>query len=432
MKVCIITFGCKVNQYESEAMYQTLCDVGHTRCDNSGEADAVVFNSCAVTAESTRKLRQCLRKVKSTNPRTVLAVVGCIPQAFPDELEQFSDVDIVLGNFNKKDIVLYLDAFCSGSTSRHRIVNIDKHGSLSFEETASAVLQRRARAFLKIEDGCDRYCSYCVIPYTRGEVRSKSLHAIYQEAINLSKNGYKEIVLVGINLSSYGKDIGSDLGEAVKTVAKAEGIERIRLSSLEPDLVNEEMLLKFKKIGDKFCPHFHLSLQSGSNRILKAMKRRYCKDEYVNIANKIKIMFKNAQITTDIIVGFPGETEQDFRETLQVIGEVGFLKVHVFPYSARAGTDAAKMSNQIRKSVKSERVRAVMLQSQKQTKLILNKYLGFIVYVLYEKQKSDNFFEGYSQNYILIATQSKENIEGQILPTKITKCEVGFCIGELV
>lgn len=431
MKVYILTFGCKVNHYESDAIYQLLDKTEYIKSNNEQEADIIIFNSCAVTSESNRKLRQCINRIKKINPKCITMLIGCIPQAFPDRLDQFDDIDIILGNFNKNNLNIYLYEFLKDQ-QKIKIRDIKKYNQPNFEKFPLVCCSERTRAFLKIEDGCNRYCSYCIIPYARGSIRSKTISDIYFEAHQLAYNGYKEIVLVGINLASYGIDINSNLQKAVNVLCEIKGIERIRLGSLEPDMINDNMILEFYNLGKKFCHQFHLPLQSGSDKVLKSMRRRYSVSNYIEVVSKIRNKFEDAEITTDIMVGFPGESEEDFNKSLKIIKQVGFLKVHVFPYSPRPGTVAAQMKNQITKNIKSSRVKTIIKEGKRQSQIVLNKYIGKCVYVLYESRKQGDFFEGYTSNYLLVVSKSSDNIKGKILLTLIEKCEEEVCVGKII
>lgn len=426
MKVCIVTFGCKVNQYDSEAVLEMLTEEGYIKVNTIFEADIVIFNSCAVTAESVKKLKKSLNFVRNNNKNAIVVLMGCVPQAFPEFRDSFKNVDIFIGNSNKNKIGEILKNFIE---QRKRIVCVEPFGSVS-ENFFVSEFSDRTRAFLKIEDGCNRFCSYCIIPYARGKIRSKPINEIISEVYTLAKNGYKEITFVGINLSSYGIDIGTNLDEILKMVALVPGIERIRLGSLEPDLVTEEFLIKLSE-NPKFCPQFHLSLQSGSNKILKSMHRLYTKEDYINITKKIAMLFKNSTITTDLIVGFPGESEEDFNDSIEMIKKIGFLKVHVFPYSARSGTLAAGMPNQIPKNVKLLRVKKAIAEAERQKGIILNNFIGKRLSVLYENTKQGKWYEGYTSNYILVKAVSDTDIRGKIIDTYIESCEKNYCIGKL-
>lgn len=426
MTFCTITFGCKVNQCESENIAEAMIKNGFEFEKNTNSAEIIIINSCSVTAESDRKLRQTLHKIKRKNQDCIVVLTGCMPQADTSAAEKLENIDIIIGNAKKNSIPQAIKNFLK---NKSKIIDVTPINKLKvFEKSTVNYSPKRSRAFLKIEDGCNRFCSYCIIPYARGPVRSKPLEEIKYDAENLSKNGYKEIVLVGINLSSYGMDFDANLYDAVKIVSNQENINQVRLSSLEPDLMTIDIIKKLSTIP-KLCPQFHLSLQSGSNNILKSMRRRYTREEYLNLVNILRKYFKNATFTTDIMVGFPGETENDFEDTLKLITEAKFLKVHVFPYSRRPGTLADKMENQISKNTKSERIKKIIELSNKVTEKVLSEFLNISMPVLYEAIDSNGFYEGYTPNYILVKTCSEHDIRGKILETKLESINGNFFKG---
>ncbi len=429
MKFNIVTFGCKVNYYESESMNQMMLESGYELSESFTDSDIVIINSCTVTAESDRKIRQLINKVKRNNKNCIVVLAGCIPQAFPQRFDYFNDVDIVIGNSNKNKISKMISNFIKNKNKLIDIKNYDNNSK--FENLSVNKFQGHTRAFMKIEDGCNRFCSYCIIPYSRGRVRSRKIEDIIDEAKKLSNNGYKEIVLVGINLSCYGSDIGKNLCDAVEAVCNIDGIERVRLGSLEPELINLDVIRRLSN-QKKFCPQFHLSLQSGCNKTLKDMNRHYSSEEYFKITEMIRKSFKDAMITTDVMVGFPGETEEDFNESVDFVSKVRFLKVHVFPYSVRPGTRAAKFNNQVDNSVKKQRAKKMIEITNEISKKIISENINRIYQVLYERCIGNNVYEGYTNNYILIKTYSEENIKGKILDTRILSQENEYCKGEIV
>lgn len=425
----IITFGCKVNQCESENISSGMTKNGFKFVESFENTDVVIVNSCTVTSESDRKLRQTISKIKRVNPKCTIVLSGCMPQAEPEFAKKLENVDIIVGNTNKFHIPKILKEYFTKHQKLFDVLPIKD--ITEFESTDINYKPNRSRAFLKIEDGCNRFCSYCIIPYARGKIRSKPLENIKTDAYNLAKNGYKEIVLVGINLSSYGVDLGCDLPDAVEAVSEFDGIKRVRLSSLEPDLMTDDIIDKLSKIP-KLCPQFHLALQSGSDNILKSMRRLYTSEDFISIVQKLKEKFKNATFTTDIMVGFPGETEENFKDTLNLIEKIGFLKVHVFPYSRRPGTLAANMENQISKALKAQRVKKVIEISKKNAKLVLESFLGKEFEVLYETKDENGYFEGYTSNYIPVKVMNDADIRGKLLHTKLLEYKQNFCFGVLV
>ena len=397
MKVFFHTLGCKVNRYETEKMTEQLASIGFTLTEDSKSADLIVVNSCTVTAESDRKTRQLTRRYKRLNEKAVILLTGCMPQAFPTDAESLP-ADIILGNGSDRDVVSAIESYLK---NHNRIINISPHkkGEM-FENGVLESFSERTRAYMKIEDGCDRGCTYCIIPKARGRVRSRSLLDIKSEAENLAKNGFSEIVLVGINLSSYGKDLNLTLADAVKTVAAVSGVERVRLGSLEPDLTDHILLAKLKEIKE-FCPQFHLSLQSGSEATLKRMNRLYTAEEYYALTEKIKKIWSNGSITTDIMVGFVGESDEEFNESLEFAKKVGFLKAHIFPYSVREGTFAANMDKKLRvaEDIKNRRAAIMAEECDRVSFELLTALKGETRSVLFERFDGE-YSHGYSEDYI--------------------------------
>ena len=406
MTVSFYTLGCKVNQYETESMKNILLNNGFELSENG---DIAIVNSCTVTAESDRKTRQLLNKIRKLNPNVILVLTGCMPQAHPEKAAEFN-ADIVIGNTSRRDILKSIMAYLK---NKEKLVDLPKHeNDEEFFESPIESFSEKTRAFMKIEDGCNRACTYCIIPKARGRVRSRKLEDIKAEAEVLAKRGYKEIVLTGINLSSY--EFG--LENAVKMVANTNGIERVRLGSLEPDLMTNELLKALSDIPE-FCPNFHLSLQAGCNNTLKRMNRLYTKEEYANLVKQIFEIFENPSITTDVMVGFAGETENDFLESLNFVEDIEFAHVHIFPYSIREGTFAEKFKDQITKNEKSRRVK-LMEEAAKKAALKFNtKQIGKTLPVLIE---SDN--TGYTENYVKVTVLEKAN-EGEILKIEISSAD---------
>lgn len=428
MKVAFYTLGCKVNQYETEAMREAFVSAGHTAVPDSAPFDTIVINSCTVTAESDRKTRQALRRFRRENPDAIIILTGCMVQAFSDEAKALCDADIVAGNTDVKKIVEYAEKFASDG---ERIFKVSEHTkSERFNTPTLSDFAERTRAYMKIEDGCDRFCTYCIIPTARGYVRSKPLGEIKSEAESLSRAGFVEIVLVGINLTSYGKGEGMNLCDAVDAVCSVDGIKRVRLGSLEPDHMSDEMLKRLKA-QEKFCPQFHLSLQSGCDKTLKRMNRHYDIAFYRDLVSRIRNMFKDAAVTTDIMVGFAGETPEEFSKSLEFVRETGFAKAHVFAYSRRAGTIAYGLPSQVSRAEKAERSKKMIELSLKSESEFLNSMVGKTVMVLFETAQS-GFAEGYTENYSRVKVKSEESHCGEILNVKITCAENDCCIGEII
>ncbi len=430
MNFKIYSFGCKVNQYESEFIKQIMCSDGHSYTEIDRDAEIFIVNSCSVTAVSDSKCRKLLRRLRRENTDSIILLCGCMSQAFPRKYDNFDMCDIVIGNTSRGQIPQYIRQFL---LNRERIIDISDHDRKSeeFESCAVSNFSERTRAFVKIEDGCDRFCSYCIIPYARGRVRSKSLEDLKSEVALLASNGYTEIVLVGINLSKYGTDIGLTLSDAVECVAHQEGISRIRLGSLEPELLDEVTISRLAAC-DKFCAQFHLSLQSGCTETLKRMNRRYTSGEYAEIVNRIRRNFHNPSITTDVMVGFPGETEEEFKDSLEFVTNIGFAKVHVFPYSRRSGTVADRMPDQIQKSVKEHRAKLMSEATDRKRLEFMNSQVGTVCEVLFERPDSNGMYEGYSKNYTPVSVDTKgADISGKCFNVLITKADSERCIGEI-
>jgi threonylcarbamoyladenosine tRNA methylthiotransferase MtaB len=428
MKVSVITLGCKVNQYESQAMLNQLVSAGFTACDADEESDVVLINSCTVTSVSDHKVRQMLHRARHNNPTAVIVLSGCMPQAFPDAAAELHDADIVLGNSNRASLLPHIMQYLS---SRQRIVDIVPHEKASgFESMSVNRFYERTRAFVKIEDGCNRFCSYCIIPYARGRVRSKPIDQLKQEVEEISVNGYKEIVLTGINLPAYGQDIGLHLCDAVEAACVPAGIERVRLGSLEPEQLNEAVIARLR-LQKKLCPQFHLSLQSGCDETLKRMNRHYDTDEYRTIVKNLRAAFENAAITTDIMVGFPGETEEEFQSSLKFAKEIGFAKVHVFAYSRRPGTKANDAPDQIAQTLKEQRSHIMIEATQKTKEVFFKQQIGKTEPVLFERECAKGVYEGYTENYTPVKAHSGINICGQILPARVTEALSEYCIAEI-
>lgn len=413
----IITLGCKVNQYESEAVEELFLEKGYQR--QARNADIYVINTCTVTNMSDRKSRQMISRARRDNPDAVIAVMGCYSQVKPEEVAEINGVDIVLGSRNKESVVELCEDILQNKNVRDKIIAPSE--TKSFEELQISNQTEMTRAYLKIQDGCNMYCSYCLIPYARGNIVSRGIGDIVEETKRLAANGFKEIVLTGIHVSSFGKDFNEDISliDAIEAVAEVDGIERIRLSSMEPRHISRNFLERMKATG-KACDHFHLSLQSGSDDILKAMNRKYDTVIFKQKVNLIREVFPNAGITTDIIVGFPGETEENHKQTMSFVEEIKFSKTHLFKFSPREGTRAAKMGDQINGNIKRERLHDLEKVEEKNRIEFLEKQLDQILSVLIES-KSDfkGYSGGYSTNYLKVNV--KENIPANtIVDIKVT------------
>ncbi len=426
MKIYFYTLGCKVNQYETQEMAENFEKNGHTVVKNASVADVVVVNSCTVTAESVRKTRQAIRRFKKQNPNNIIILTGCASQAEPHIINDLPEVNILLGNKSNTKIIDALNEYLE----KHTYINMyDEHCSGDpLLSTGITRFDGHTRAFLKIQDGCDRFCSYCLIPTARGRSRSKSLNDIDKELKSLAENGYKEIVFVGINLSDYGKNTPYSLPDALELAEKYDTIQRVRLGSLEPDHITDEMIKKLSNIS-KLCPQFHISVQSGCNNVLKKMNRHYTAEEYEHLAQKLRETFKDATLTTDVLVGFPTETEDDFLTTLAFCKRIAFEKAHIFPYSVRENTVAARME-QLTNVIKDNRASRLTDVMNKIRKEYLKKQTGKTVNVLFEVHK-DGFNEGYTENYTPVKVYGDCDWQGKILKVKLNGVEDDFCLGEI-
>lgn len=425
--VATLTLGCKVNQYETEAMQELFVNEGYEIVGQSDMADVYVINTCTVTATGDKKSRQFIRRSKRLNPEALIAVVGCYSQISPEEVEAIEGVNLVLGTNNRKEIVNYLNAL-DDNGQMNKVEDIMAVNT--FEELQIDAVKDKTRAFLKIQEGCNQYCTYCIIPYARGKVRSRDLNNIINEVKRLASNGFKEVVLTGIHLGSYGLDLEEEsLIEAIEAACAVDGIERVRIGSLEPRSITDDFLKRVASIKE-FCPHFHLSLQSGSNGVLKKMKRRYTAEEYLASVQKIRSVFPEASLTTDIIVGFPTETDEEFEETYNFIQAVDFHQIHVFKYSIREGTPAALMS-QVDGKVKDVRSQRLIEKASQLEENFLNQFIGKAVDVLFESY--ENFRAvGHTKHYINVSSTVGTDITGEIKSVKITAVEGKKLVGEIV
>lgn len=423
MKAAFYTLGCKVNQYETEYMAEILKNAGMQIVSHNEDADYYIINSCTVTATADQKTRQNVRKFKRQHPNSVVILTGCMPQAFPEQASALNEADIVLSNKSNDDI---LDLINRYNVSHNRIVKIDKHQKGDeFTKCSIEHFSERIRAFVKIEDGCDRFCSYCIIPMSRGRVRSKSLDDLKNEIKMLGNNGIKEIVLVGINLSSYGKGEDFNIVDAVRICNDDENIRRVRLGSLEPDHITDEVIEGLAKY-EKFCPQFHISLQSGCDKTLKDMNRHYTADEYRQLCKKLRATFDDATITTDIMVGFNDETEEDFNTSLQFAKEIGFEKVHTFPYSERQGTVASRKGDNVPKQEKERRASVMIEETNKIRHEYFNKLIGAKEVVLFENNLGGNTYQGYTKNYVPVRMESDTDIIGKEIEVTIKSTDINL------
>lgn len=420
MKVKLYTLGCKVNQYETEEITEQLLKNGYGITLQDSEADIFVVNSCTVTAESDRKTRQLVRRLKRNFSQSTVVLTGCMPQAFPDAASALSAADIVIGNKNNITLSEKLNAYFQ---THMRQVAVEQHKSGEpFLGAPITDFHERTRAIMKIEDGCDRFCSYCIIPTARGRVRSKPIAEIEKEAQTLSAAGYRELVLVGINLSAYGKDSGERFTDAVAAACAPSGVLRVRLGSLEPDHITDEVIEALSRLP-KLCGQFHISLQSGCDRTLQRMNRHYTAAEYAALAHKLRAAFPDCTLTTDIMVGFAGETEEDFKETVAFAKEIGFEKIHVFPYSVREGTRAATFDNQIEKTVKERRAAELLEVAATLRAAFLQRQIGKTVEVLCERKTENDLHFGYTANYTPVYFESETAVPGTLCRVTLAKTD---------
>ena len=429
-KVAFCTLGCKVNQYETNAMEQKFIQAGYEIVGFTEIADIYVINTCTVTNMSDKKSRQMIRKAKQLNENAIVVAVGCYVQTAKEQLENIKELDLILGNNEKKDIVKYIEKYRKGEK---QIKYNDVLHQDEYDEYGFVTHIEQTRAIVKVQDGCDRFCSYCAIPYARGKVRSRKIENIVAEITKLAEEGIKEVVITGIHIASYGKDLKEDIGliDVLEKINEINGIQRIRLGSLEPMLINESFLKRLAKL-EKICHHFHLSLQSGCDETLKRMNRRYTTEEFRNVIRLLRNTYDDVILTTDIIVGFPGETENEFERTYEFLKEINFYKMHVFKYSRRDGTKAATMPNQIAPNIQEERSKKLIILSNKNQQIYNESYVGKTVQVLFE-EASKGYIKGHTQNYLVV--NIKEDIEkfhNQIVPVKITSILGEELIGNTV
>ena len=421
-KAALHNLGCKVNAYETEAMQHLLEEAGYEIVPFTQKADVYVINTCSVTNMADRKSRQMLHKAKKNNPDSIVVAAGCYVQTSEKEVLNDLSVDIVIGNDRKHDLVRLLEEYSLDSVND--TVDDINDGKHDFEELFIDQTKEHTRAFIKVQDGCNQFCSYCIIPYARGRVRSRRFENVIAEVERLAANGFKEVVLTGIHLSSYGVDFEEATGllELIQAVNAVKGIERIRLGSLEPNIVTEHFASELSKL-DKICPHFHLSLQSGCDATLKRMNRKYTTKEYERGCELLRKYFVHPAITTDVIVGFPGETEEEFEQTKAYLEHIHFYEMHIFKYSKRKGTRAAVMPDQIDEQVKAARSEKLIALGHDMSKEFRKFYIGKNEEVLFEEKAvigDKEYFVGYTKEYVKVAKKTDENLENQIVSGRIS------------
>jgi len=451
MKIHFISLGCKTNQYETNAMEQKFIEKGYDLAEDGEKADIYVVNTCSVTNIAERKSRQMLRRAKENNPNAVIVACGCYAQVAKDDIiKQIPEVNLILGINEKNQIVELVEKYMNDKTSDSQVSDVMHQNE--YQEFGSTTYTELNRAVIKIQDGCDRFCTYCIIPYARGKVRSRNPENIIKEIKEVSKEGIKEVVITGIHLASYGKDFNQEkvskfrkeynyngdytqfdpkddlhtggfrLIELLEQLNNIDEIERIRLGSLEPKLINEEFTYRLSKLK-KVCPHFHLSLQSGCNSTLKRMNRRYTTEEFENSVDLLRKYFSDVMITTDIIVGFPGENDEEFAKTEKFLEKIKFYKMHVFKYSPKKGTVAEKMPDQIDGNIKEERSQKLIKLSNKNETEYNKQYIGKVINVLFEEKDEQGYFKGHTANYLIVKVKNEDNLENEILPVMIEKQE---------
>lgn len=421
-KAALHNLGCKVNAYETEAMQHLLEEAGYEIVPFTQKADVYVINTCSVTNMADRKSRQMLHKAKKNNPDSIVVAAGCYVQTSEKEVLNDLSVDIVIGNDRKHDLVRLLEEYSLDSVND--TVDDINDGKHDFEELFIDQTKEHTRAFIKVQDGCNQFCSYCIIPYARGRVRSRRFENVIAEVERLVANGFKEVVLTGIHLSSYGVDFEEATGllELIQAVNAVKGIERIRLGSLEPKIVTEHFASELSKL-DKICPHFHLSLQSGCDETLKRMNRKYTTKEYERGCELLRKYFVHPAITTDVIVGFPGETEEEFEQTKAYLEHIHFYEMHIFKYSKRKGTRAAVMPDQIDEQIKAARSEKLIALGHDMSKEFRKFYIGKNEEVLFEEKAvigDKEYFVGYTKEYVKVAKKTDENLENQIVSGRIS------------
>ena len=421
-KAALHNLGCKVNAYETEAMQHLLEEAGYEIVPFTQKADVYVINTCSVTNMADRKSRQMLHKAKKNNPDSIVVAAGCYVQTSEKEVLNDLSVDIVIGNDRKHDLVRLLEEYSLDSVND--TVDDINDGKHDFEELFIDQTKEHTRAFIKVQDGCNQFCSYCIIPYVRGRVRSRRFENVIAEVERLAANGFKEVVLTGIHLSSYGVDFEEATGllELIQAVNAVKGIERIRLGSLEPKIVTEHFASELSKL-DKICPHFHLSLQSGCDETLKRMNRKYTTKEYERGCELLRKYFVHPAITTDVIVGFPGETEEEFEQTKAYLEHIHFYEMHIFKYSKRKGTRAAVMPDQIDEQIKAARSEKLIALGHDMSKEFRKFYIGKNEEVLFEEKAvigDKEYFVGYTKEYVKVAKKTDENLENQIISGRIS------------
>ncbi len=418
-KVAFCSLGCKVNQYETNAMAQKFIEHGYEVVEFDEYADVYIVNTCTVTNVADRKSRQMLRRAKEINKDATLVACGCYAQVAKDELKKIPEIDLIIGNNEKNDIIQIVENHIAQKGAEDLVSDVMY--KLDYVELGTTTYTEKTRAVIKVQDGCDRFCSYCLIPYARGHIRSRKIENVIEEIKKVVEEGINEVVITGIHIASYGRDFkGKNIGliDLLEEINKIQGLHRIRLGSIEPTIITDEFVERLSKL-DKICDHFHLSLQSGCTETLKRMNRRYTTEEFRDVTKRLRAKFPNAALTTDIIVGFPGETDDEFNTTYEFLKDIAFYKMHIFKYSQRKGTKAAVMSNQVDGKIKEERSKKLIELSNENEYNYNKKYIGKQVEVLFEEREGE-YLKGHTTNYIVV----KHKTDKDDLINKIAKVTV--------
>lgn len=428
LKVAFCSLGCKVNQYETNAMAQKFIEHSYSVVDFEEPADIYIVNTCTVTSIADKKSRQMLRRAKEHNENAIVVACGCYAQVAAKEIEKIDDVDLVIGNNEKNDIIEIIERY-----REHNEVNelvSDVMYKEEYVEFGPTTYTEKTRAVIKVQDGCDRFCSYCLIPFARGHIRSRAIDNVIEEVKRVVEDGFKEVVITGIHVASYGRDFkdGTTLIDLLEKINEIEGLQRVRLSSIEPIIMTDDFIERLSKL-EKICDHFHLSLQSGCTETLKRMNRRYTAEEFFDATKRLRAKFPNAALTTDVIVGFPGETEEEFNETYKFLKKIKFYHMHVFKYSPRKGTKAAVMPNQVDSKIKEIRSKK-LIELSDENELEYNKsYIGKDVQVLFE-EKDNGYYKGHTKNYMVVKYKTEEKLENKIKDVKIVDADTECLIVE--
>ena len=428
VKVSFCSLGCKVNQYETNAMAQKFIECGYEVVEFEDVADIYIVNTCTVTSIADRKSRQMLRRAKERNSSAIVVACGCYAQVAVDEIKKIEEVDIIIGNNEKNDIVRIIEDFKKDKSEIECVSDVMY--KQEYVEFGPTTYTEKTRAVIKVQDGCDRFCSYCLIPFARGHIRSRAIENVVDEVKKVVADGFKEVVITGIHVASYGRDFknGVTLIDLLEQINNVDGLKRIRLSSIEPIIMTDEFIDRLSKL-DKLCDHFHLSLQSGCTETLKRMNRRYTAEEFFDATERLKSRFPEAMLTTDVIVGFPGETDKEFKQTYIFLKKIGFYHMHVFKYSPRKGTKAAVMPNQVDSKIKEQRSKMLINLSNKCELEHNESYINKEVEVLFEERDGE-YFKGHTKNYMMVKLKTSNNLENQIVNVKIVDADEECLIAE--